>query len=412
MMDTAAQPPTARRILFVLDHYHPHVGGAETLFRELARGLVAQGRQVTIVTRRDDVAQAPRELFEGVEIHRVSAPRWSGRLGYLLAALPTAWRAARAADVIHVGGYGSLLPAWIAGRLTGRPVVATVFEVMAEQMQMLANVSPPVALCLRLFERILLALPFARYACISEYTRTRLLQTARVAPDRAIVIYPAVDYEFWNPDRHAARPLRRELGLSESTRVALFYGRPGASKGIDTLVDAIEHLGADRDRPCHTVMILAHEPAAGRKWVQDEIRERGLDSLVTILSPTSRSELPSYLLAADCIVIPSLSEGFGYSAVEAATLGCPVVASSGHAVEEVVGPYVRLVPPRDPLALAAAIGETACSDAPRRYAPARYTIDAHVLETMKLHEQAVASRKPPVRSAAAPRQDNRAPSVS
>lgn len=383
-----ATPP---HIVFVLDHYYPHVGGAETLFDELARGLATRGLRVSVVTRQDRPEHPRFEIREEVEIHRVASPAFLGRAGFMLGALPTLNRVARDADLIHTGGYGSLAPAWCVGRMSGKPVVATIFEVMAEQMQLLANVSLPVAWGFRLVERLLLALPFSRYACISEYTRGRLLKVARVPRDKTDVVYPAVDYDFWNPERHAPRDLRAQLGLAADQRVALFFGRPGASKGIDTLVAAAESLTSHPTRPCHLVLLLAHEPRGGRQWVVDQVRERGLAARTTILDPVPRGELPSYLLAADCVVIPSLSEGFGYSAVEAATLGCRVVASSGHAVEEVVGPYVRLVPPRDPQALAEAVRDVAYSSASSTAAPARFTVPAHVDGVLAIYAEVLDS---------------------
>jgi D-inositol-3-phosphate glycosyltransferase len=38
------------RILFVLEYYAPHVGGAETLFQNLCEGLTARGHVVDVIT--------------------------------------------------------------------------------------------------------------------------------------------------------------------------------------------------------------------------------------------------------------------------------------------------------------------------------------------------------------------------
>jgi glycosyltransferase involved in cell wall biosynthesis len=58
-------------------------------------------------------------------------------------------------------------------------------------------------------------------------------------------------------------------------------------------------------------------------------------------------------------VVPSFFEGFGFPASEAMACGLPVVASAAGALPEVVGSDGEagiLVPPRDPRAMAAAIG--------------------------------------------------------
>ena len=61
-------------------------------------------------------------------------------------------------------------------------------------------------------------------------------------------------------------------------------------------------------------------------------------------------------------VVPSFFEGFGFPASEAMACGLPVVANAAGALPEVVGTdghAGRLVPPRDPRAMAAAIARAA-----------------------------------------------------
>ena len=59
-------------------------------------------------------------------------------------------------------------------------------------------------------------------------------------------------------------------------------------------------------------------------------------------------------------MVPSFFEGFGFPASEAMACGLPVIANAVGALPEVVGTdgqAGRLVPPRDPRALAAAIAD-------------------------------------------------------
>ena len=55
------------------------------------------------------------------------------------------------------------------------------------------------------------------------------------------------------------------------------------------------------------------------------------------------------------LVLPSLDEGFGIPALEAMTVGVPVIASARGALPEVVGDAGLLVDPLDVSALAAAL---------------------------------------------------------
>ena len=75
------------------------------------------------------------------------------------------------------------------------------------------------------------------------------------------------------------------------------------------------------------MLILAKEPADRYDSIVRRIRQLDLGDRVRILDPRPRSELPDYVGSADCVVVPSLSEGFGFTAVEACALDLPVVVT-------------------------------------------------------------------------------------
>jgi glycosyltransferase involved in cell wall biosynthesis len=384
----------SRSVLLVADHFHPVVGGAETLVRELAAGLAAGGDRVHVLTQRVPRDAAAREVRDGYSIERLWVPPVLGRLWFLLfAGFYAAVRGPRA-DLVHAAGYASMWPARLAAWWRGVPAVATVYEVLDEQWYSATGLPRATAAVYRWLERRLMRLPFARYLCISRYTADRLTRLAGVASERIVVVYPAVDYQFWQTGRFQPRPLRQELGLAADSRVALFFGRPGVSKGVDTLLAAAVALSGETARPMHWVLLLAREPAASRAAAEQTVARHRLSSQVTILDSVPRAVLPSYLLAADCVVIPSLSEGFGYSAIEAATLGCPLVVTAGHVFEEVLGDFARYVPAGDPAALAQAVQETAWerhpNDSSRPPLAAKYSLEQHLQGTRAVYDSVLA----------------------
>jgi glycosyltransferase involved in cell wall biosynthesis len=370
----APKPPA--HILFVLEYFYPHVGGVEILFLHLTEGLARAGVRVTVVTLRVP-GTAAREVRNGVEILRVRTPRWGPRYCFMLWALPLVLQRAREADLVHTTTYNAAVPAWLAARLRGKPVVITVHEVFGPQWNTLPGLNRWLGYGYRFFEWCLLHLPFAHHICDSRFTRDRLVRFMGVPGAQASVAYPALDYGFWNRTRYRARDLRAELRLPPDAFVYLYFGRPGISKGVEYLIEAAARV-RERLPRARLVLLLAHDPPGPYRRIREQIDQLGLRDAVVIHDPVPRAALPGYLMGADCIVVPSVSEGFGYSAAEAALLGCPVIATSGHAVEEVLGAAVRLVPPSDAAALAEAILESATHpQVPRALVP-RYDVAAHL----------------------------------
>ena len=85
------------------------------------------------------------------------------------------------------------------------------------------------------------------------------------------------------------------------------------------------------------------------------IKELGVKDNVILHDPVSHKELPSYVKTADCVVVPSLAEGFGFTAAEACAMGKPVVASNTTSLPEVVSGKYVLVKPRSPEGIASGV---------------------------------------------------------
>ena len=75
------------------------------------------------------------------------------------------------------------------------------------------------------------------------------------------------------------------------------------------------------------------------------IKKLKIEDKVIIHDSVLYNELPNYVKAADCVVVPSLAEGFGFTTVEACAMGKPVVASNTTSLPEVIsGKYVLVKP--------------------------------------------------------------------
>lgn len=130
----------------------------------------------------------------------------------------------------------------------------------------------------------------------------------------------------------------------------LYLGTIEPRKNVNVLLDAYERL-------IPTMTDLPRLVLAGR------VRDDAADIAArTALPPLAgRVDLPGYVAdgarqdlyrRARVFVLPSLDEGFGIPALEALTVGVPVIASNRGALPEVVGDAGLLFDPGDPAALA------------------------------------------------------------
>jgi D-inositol-3-phosphate glycosyltransferase len=332
------------KLLFVLENYFPFIGGAEVLFKNLCEGLAGQGYRVTVITSLLPGTTAC-ESVNGVDIVRVRVPHKGSRYWFTLLAIPSAVRLAAGCDVVHTTTYNGAFPAWLAARLRRKKCIITVLEVIGDRWTEMAGMGYFNAFLHRLLERMIISLPFDLYAAISRYT-AGCLRTAGIKGPKTVVIYPGIDYELFDPGKGDRTGLRTKLGI-ENEFIYLYFGRPGISKGLEYLVQAVPVI-SQKIQSGRLLMLLAHEPSKEYKNILKTISLQDIQSRVTVIDPVPRDQLPTYIAAADCVVVPSLSEGFGFSAAEACAMGKPVVASNVASLPEVVcGKYV-LVRPKDP----------------------------------------------------------------
>ncbi len=381
------------RILFVLENFYPNVGGVETLFLELIKGLTKSGVQVTVLT-----SQLPgtpiEEVYQGIRIRRVKLPRFARRYFFSVLAFPRALYEAFHCDLIHTTTYNAALPAWFAALFSRRPAVLTVHEVFAGQWQKLPGLNPLLGWGYRLFEWLVLTLPFSHYLCDSKFTLDRLIKEMPSKKDAASVVYPAFDYSFWKKELYVARDLKKEFGLPEDTTLFLYFGRPGISKGLEYLVDAVKQLVAYKAKRAHFIFILSRDPIKNYLRLKSKIEKLGLSEKITILDSVPRKSLPTYILGADCVVLPSVSEGFGYSALEARFIGARVLSTHGHSVEEILSPHIELVASQNATQLASGMLKVMEEQKVVEAIAPSFSLQRHLASTMQIYTPLLSSHTP------------------
>ncbi len=309
------------KILFILELYYPNIGGNERLFKSLAESLVSQGHEVSILTTRFSKDIPEKEEINGVLIKRLPV---LNRFWFTLFATCPAIRLAKKADLIHTTSYNAAFPAWIAAKVRKKKVFITFHEAWGKLWFSLPYMNPVQRRLYYGFEQLILRLKFDKFIAVSDYTRDCLLQN-KVPPDRILRIYNGLDY----------RQFEGLLLEPPSNFTFTYFGRPGSSKGLDILMEAVPEF--IRKHPKAILkLIISKSPLNIYRKIIKTIDQYKLKDNIIILSGLDDKTLKDALLNSSCIVIPSYSEGFCYAAAETIALGVPLVHSNLGALKEVV----------------------------------------------------------------------------
>jgi D-inositol-3-phosphate glycosyltransferase len=351
------------RIAMVSEHASPlavlggvDAGGQNVHVAALATTLGRRGDEVVVHTRRDD-AELPRRvaLAPRVEVDHVDAgPPWDVPKDDLLRymydfaeRLRRQWTA-DPPDVVHSHFWMSGLAALSAAGDLGIPVVHTfhALGVVKRRHQGAKDTSPP--------ERIEIERGIAqRVDHVIATCTDEVFELVRMDADRrrVSVVPCGVDVGCFTPDgpREPRHPDRHRLVIA--CRLVERKGVGNAITALASLPDAELHVAGGPD-----VGALDSDVEARR--LRALAAELGVGDRLVLRGRVGRDEMPALLRSADAVVCVPWYEPFGIVPLEAMACGVPVVASAvGGQIDSVVDGVTGVhVPPRDPAALAMALG--------------------------------------------------------
>lgn len=331
------------KILFVLENYYPHIGGVEVLFKNLAEGL-AKKHQVIVLTRKLPGTKK-YEVLNKVKIHRVSAPN---RYVFTFFSIPKAIDLGRKADIIHTTTFNAAFPAWLSARANGKPSLITVHEVWVGKWNKYTDMRGIKAKLFDFLERPIYMLGFDKFVGVSKSTQNQL-KNLGISEKKIEQVYNPVDYKHFSKKYNPSK-IKKKYKLGNKF-VVLAYGRLAPSKGIENLVIAFAQI-KKKIKNAKLILILSTAQYPERfSRLKKMINQLGIEKQVEIIQSVSWKELPNYIKTANVVVVPSLAEGFGYTAAEASALKIPVVASNTTSLPEVVSGKYVLVKPNSPKAI-------------------------------------------------------------
>ncbi len=247
-------------------------------------------------------------------------------------------------DIVHTHGVRANLVGRVAAKLAGRDtVVTTVHSLLAQDypdmFSRLANM---------FIERASRGLT-THFIAVSGGLQKALLQQG--IPEKKITVI----YNGLNPDDFISkRPpgsWRLKMGIEPDVPLVAIIGRLHPVKGHRLYLQAAAEIL--KNRPEIRFVVVGCGPEKDR--LEEQAGELGISG--SVLFTGFVDNVAEVLPDLNILVIPSLWEGFGLTALEAMVAGVPVVATSVGGLPEVVehGSTGLLVPPGDGAALARGI---------------------------------------------------------
>ena len=190
---------------------------------------------------------------------------------------------------------------------------------------------------------------------------TRIFHVAQgLNASNTVVIHNGIDLQLFRP-RPATGWLKRELNLPADARLLATVGQIGLRKGWDVLAVAAEDIARQHSNVHFLLIGARHSDKPESRDYEATIRQRFAEPPLAGRAHWlgERNDVDRLLNEIDLLVHPALQEPLGRVLLEALACGVPIVATDVGGTREILEPELsgRLVPPRDPMALANAVNE-------------------------------------------------------
>lgn len=299
--------------------YPPHMGGIESFTYNLAHALVDRGNEVLVVTNDTNGLGAGITDEDGVDVLRLPCfPFFAGRFPVpkVNAVSRKLWK-----SIEHHRFDGVLVNArFYIHSLDGIRFAKSMGitpVVLDHGSAYLSFSNPAIDPLVRTYERLITALGkrfHPDYYGVSsksvEWLRSFGITARGVIPN-------SIDAESFR-EMSSGRDFRNELDVSAETFLVCFVGRLIPEKGIKIILEASR---SHRLVEAGVVFVLA-----GDGILSKEVDEAQGESLRWV-GRLSSSDISALLQQSDLLCLPTRSEGFATTLLEASACGCPSVVT-------------------------------------------------------------------------------------
>ncbi len=325
--------------ILLLGHYPPHIGGVSSHTYLLSQELIKRGDEVIVLTY-------PHPDIHDIDgVHIITAPTVNikGLRGFIffITATLKLINITNKYDIDLVHAHYMLPPGLIsilANIITKRKTAVTVH---GSDINILASNS---------FLRILIKYVLRNtdyIAVVNETIKEKVLElNINGLKDKIKVTPNAVNTEKYNPLNETT--FIQDMKLNPDKPLILFVGNLVPQKGLKYLLDAKKLLKTDAQ-----LVIVGDGPLM---TILKEIVKR--EDIKDVIFTGARRDVDKIMPAATVFILPSVSEGFPITLLEAFASGLPAVATNVGGVAGLLTSEVGLiVEPGDSAALADALDQ-------------------------------------------------------
>lgn len=172
---------------------------------------------------------------------------------------------------------------------------------------------------------------YDRLVAVSNNTKQDMIEYLKLPDEKIDVIYPVIADHFKPLSSIQSADFAQRYGLSTQCQWLMISGRE-YYKNHETCLLVLKQLLEETN-----LNIRVIKTGLPSIEFDQQVRELGLTNKVTQLFLTDFSELPLLYNFVDCLLFPSLYEGFGMPVAEALACGTPVINSNRASLPEVGG---------------------------------------------------------------------------
>lgn len=308
----------------------PHMGGVERYTYNLAKKLIEKGNSVMVVTS-DISRRVPFELIDGIKVYRFPSINFLNGRYPVLKFWSKDYR--RLYKEIERNDFDLVI---VNTRFYLHSICGVRYAKMHNQKSIMIDhgtshlsvhnkVLDTIGGC---WEHFITRIDYhycKEYYGVSEASCEWLKHFGINAKG---VLYNAIDLEQIEQIKsNKKQDFREKFGITENAKVIAFTGRLLKEKGIIPLVESVEKICEQRD---DVYLFLA-----GDGDLDEYVKEHSSNHIIP-LGRLSFESIIDMLVDSDIFCLPSFSEGFSTSVLEAVACGCYVITTERGGSKEMI----------------------------------------------------------------------------